>query len=600
MKEGSLHISKSELTENISDKSHSSSEFYIRKSESLKNEGTADQSLSNFLIGLNHYPESIALHKLFLRHCNQYHLFHLAIEEINICKTIFPDNIFFYQRELELYRKLTDFISLNKACSQYVEKFPADTFGLFHQIETLILLKKKEAAESIYKASGHLLPPKLRLRFLFHFNHYQLIETLCKEQASEPQDPLFWTTEKLYISIILNKPIEAINQILADLVNHPNFSENHLSLLLKSAFVDKQIEKQLINLIKNSSLPPHHNLKKHITAVAEIRTYSNPPKINILNKEKKVDLVYTWVDISDSRFREKFKKTNGFDPYQSKNQQHNHLRYLSYGEIKFSLLTAQKFFSEVNHIYIITNDQYFDLDFLSPSFRSKTSFVNQEDILPKEYISQPVFDSTLIETFIWNIPNLSETIVYCCDDYFFANYIDVNKHLIDEKNIPYATMKPQIPPNLEFVNNLLTYFGSTTKYQYYFLNAYEQYKQQYGSVPPMNDLHLPIILSKSACKKAFEDCKHIWINNFFKNTTRSIHSVNTLLTYTWYAIQHGYQVPGPYHYYKRNSMVFNSGLTAEGVKMIELKKPLFVCVNFLPDKQSQELFEHFSESYLHN
>lgn len=135
--------------------------------------------------------------------------------------------------------------------------------------------------------------------------------------------------------------------------------------------------------------------------------YSNTP-----NNIQKIDIVYTYVNNTDKKWLEKYKK------YSS---DINNGRFNFNGEIYFSLLSIQKFFNWVNNIYIIHDNQPFDLNFLDIDFRKKIIFIDHTDIIPSEYL--PLFNSGAIECFIWKIKNLSDFFIYLNDDMFFGNYI---------------------------------------------------------------------------------------------------------------------------------------------------------------------------------
>lgn len=66
--------------------------------------------------------------------------------------------------------------------------------------------------------------------------------------------------------------------------------------------------------------------------------------------------------------------------------------------------------------------------------KKKIKYINHEDIIPKQYL--PTFNSHIIETFIFRIPNLSEYFIYLNDDCFCGNMITRNI-LLNKYKLPY-------------------------------------------------------------------------------------------------------------------------------------------------------------------
>lgn len=132
--------------------------------------------------------------------------------------------------------------------------------------------------------------------------------------------------------------------------------------------------------------------------------------------QKTIDIVYTYVDPSDENWVKKYNeinKTNKISPYRFDYDNE---------QVKFSLLTLQKYANLlVNNIYIVSDNQKFDLDFIQDNeFRNKIYWIDHTDIIDAEYL--PTFNSLVIEAFLWNIPNLQNTFVYFNDDMFLGNY----------------------------------------------------------------------------------------------------------------------------------------------------------------------------------
>lgn len=126
-----------------------------------------------------------------------------------------------------------------------------------------------------------------------------------------------------------------------------------------------------------------------------------------------IDFVYTYVNNLDEVWQNKYKKHS----YCQTNQK----RFDFQGEIFFSLRTAEKYANFARNIFIVSDNQPFDLSFLSEDFRKKIIFVDHKEIIPSEFL--PTFNSCAIEIFLWKIPGLSSSFVYLNDDVFFGNYV---------------------------------------------------------------------------------------------------------------------------------------------------------------------------------
>lgn len=139
----------------------------------------------------------------------------------------------------------------------------------------------------------------------------------------------------------------------------------------------------------------------------------------------KIDLVYTWVDDSDPVWQKKksdFLKQNNID-----SESNNKCRFKNNDELKYSLRSVEKYAPWINHIYIVTDNQY-------PSWLNtdnpKISIVDHKEIIPSDIL--PTFNSRVIEHCIANIPNLSEKFLYANDDTFI--YCDVKPNFFYTKD----------------------------------------------------------------------------------------------------------------------------------------------------------------------
>lgn len=141
-----------------------------------------------------------------------------------------------------------------------------------------------------------------------------------------------------------------------------------------------------------------------------------------------VDAVITWVDGSDSEWREKFdhfrreelaqeQVDNSHDP-ESKGtpslaSDAVHMgRFTSSGELRFQLRALHKFLPWIRKIFIVTDGQV--PKWYRPSAGSRVCFVPHSEIMEQEHL--PTFNSHAIEASLRHLDGLASNFVYFNDD----------------------------------------------------------------------------------------------------------------------------------------------------------------------------------------
>ena len=138
----------------------------------------------------------------------------------------------------------------------------------------------------------------------------------------------------------------------------------------------------------------------------------------------KIDMVFTYCDGTDPKFIE---EKNRF--VKEKDKVNNlPVRFININEITYSVRSVLKFMPWINMIYIITNKQIPPVE-LNP----KVKIIDHTEIIPKKYL--PTFNSDVIESFIYNIPELSEIFLYNNDDTMHTRYVDISDILQGDKII---------------------------------------------------------------------------------------------------------------------------------------------------------------------
>jgi len=135
-------------------------------------------------------------------------------------------------------------------------------------------------------------------------------------------------------------------------------------------------------------------------------------------------MVFTYCDGTDPKFIEEKKQF-----LKEKDKVNNKpVRFININEITYSVRSVLKFMPWINMIYIITNKQIPPIE-LNP----KVKIIDHTEIIPKKYL--PTFNSDVIESFIHNIPELSEIILYNNDDMMHTRNVDISDIIQENKFI---------------------------------------------------------------------------------------------------------------------------------------------------------------------
>ncbi|MCD7709804.1 MAG: Stealth CR1 domain-containing protein [Porphyromonadaceae bacterium] len=144
-----------------------------------------------------------------------------------------------------------------------------------------------------------------------------------------------------------------------------------------------------------------------------------------------VDLVYLWVDGSDPKWMAKKKACTGEFTDTEENCEG---RYADHDELKYSLRSVEKYAPWIRRIFIVTDNQTPQwLDLSNPKIR----IVDHSEILPE--ICRPCFNSSVIEHFIYRIPDLSEYFLYGNDD-MLLNQKVTPEMFFDKDSLPVVRL----------------------------------------------------------------------------------------------------------------------------------------------------------------
>jgi hypothetical protein len=202
-----------------------------------------------------------------------------------------------------------------------------------------------------------------------------------------------------------------------------------------------------------------------------------------------LDIVYTYVNLTDEGWASKFRTTMNGD----------FVCHASNTEILMSLLSVQKFFAWVHKVHVVVDNQTIPLDFLDPGFQSKIVFVEHSAIMPPRFL--PTFNSITVEAFIHRVPGLTEHYLYLNDDMMFAREVKPG-HFFNKENLSVVQMhslSQQVERNganlLDMSSDVL---NSSVPYLYPQYNAAQLFFQTFGYWMKWFDAHSVRVLNKQS------------------------------------------------------------------------------------------------------
>lgn len=128
-----------------------------------------------------------------------------------------------------------------------------------------------------------------------------------------------------------------------------------------------------------------------------------------MNNNLNIDFVVTWLDSSDPKWQEDFKKYKGIISSGDQSK----ARYRDWDLFRYWFRAIEIYAPWVHKVYLITNGKFPDwINHNNP----KLVLVSHSDYIPQEFL--PTFNSRTIEIYMNRIKGLSEHFVYFNDDMF--------------------------------------------------------------------------------------------------------------------------------------------------------------------------------------
>lgn len=301
-----------------------------------------------------------------------------------------------------------------------------------------------------------------------------------------------------------------------------------------------------------------------------------------------IDLVYLWVDGNDPQWQAKRNACIGKN--KEKSTVNCEGRYADNDELKYSLRSVELYASWIHRIFIVTDDQLPSwLDLSNP----KIKVVDHKDIMPA--VCLPCFNSTIIEHFLWKIPELSEYFIYANDDMFINKYVTPN-FFFAEDGLPIIRLNHGRLRNY-FLLFKKMFFGVPIKnYVQIILNAAKLVKKKYGIYYGNCKTHHNI---DAYLKSDYQRAERMFKNEIEQTLSNHIRSDNdiqrNLITYVAIAEKRGH----PVFVNSKTSFRFHIE-NMKHYKLIEKYAPTLFCMNdseYATDKDRKKVKEFLDKRF---
>lgn len=301
----------------------------------------------------------------------------------------------------------------------------------------------------------------------------------------------------------------------------------------------------------------------------------------LITNNEPVDVVFTWVNNTDSAWRERYQQAsrqpmnNDIGLYANDNA-----RFENHNELYYSIHGVLKHLEWVRHIFIVTDNQ--TPDWFSSLRSEKISIIDHRQIIDEKYL--PTFNSHVIEAHLHRIPNLSENFIYLNDDVFVARPLPKEHFFAPNGNASIFLADKSLQAMKDKGVMTPTLFACS--------NCQLLLKKDYSVEIDMPLVHTYIPLKKSYFEKAWQ-LYGDRIQEFLANKFRSNHDLNLatfLVPYLMYLNGKSVACTEVCYYFNIRS----SNAKIQYKKLLQLKdedkQPHSFCAN---DFNSQEQTSHF-------
>jgi hypothetical protein len=307
-----------------------------------------------------------------------------------------------------------------------------------------------------------------------------------------------------------------------------------------------------------------------------------------------IDAVITWVDGKElahkqkrARYIVRTKKPlheNGINPH----------RWAADNELDYCLRSIDNHAKWIRYIWIVTDAQTPDLSGLSADFRTKIKLVDHQTLFDGCRDVLPTFNSLVIESMLWRIPELAEQFIYFNDDVFLTARLELqdvfrgHKPVLRGKWVDYS----QLEHNAAQRDNPALFNHYTQ------INAARMLNFQTGKM--FATAHVVHPFRRSVMAQLFENHEA----EFLQNITHRFRDINQFLPQSLHnhacILQDQYLIETTHdHLHLRTGAVFDYPLEEVRGYLRKALEPQFkfLCINDLPQLEraipdAREWIEH--------
>lgn len=208
---------------------------------------------------------------------------------------------------------------------------------------------------------------------------------------------------------------------------------------------------------------------------------------------KNIDAVITWVDGSDSVWREKYaaeaqKRWKNRDPQSA--------RFGNFGEVELCIKSIRKFAPWVRTIYLVTDNQCPDwLSDVEMRNSLEVVVVSHQEIF-MDLVKYPTFNSTVIESQLYRIPGISSNFLYFNDDCALGRAVKKTWFLSGGRGVCDLIPSHGIGGGRSVGNQ--KFWGKSID------RAHQLVDGKWGSSLPWTTCHQMTLMNKRACVKTWQ------------------------------------------------------------------------------------------------
>lgn len=218
------------------------------------------------------------------------------------------------------------------------------------------------------------------------------------------------------------------------------------------------------------------------------KKWAIPKSANTPYQLKGIDAVYTWVDSSDPAWRELIRPYKDLHSIDQDRYSHN-------DELKHSIRSISMFAPWIRTVYVVSNCAPPEWFVESEHFK----WVYHEALMPHDIL--PTFNSHVIETFLHEIPGLSENFLYFNDDFFLSDFVTPQ----DFFNVYGQTVARLEPYGVVTYLEQLCDSGRAEEWQHAAVSGAKLMHEKTGIFPVQMHRHAPYAFSRSVFKQMIEE-----------------------------------------------------------------------------------------------